>query len=163
MNVEYITIIWTGCFFKKHLRLHISTLFGWQLNSSGKGIFSAMLLSNIFRSQEIKYFDNKCQRIVFLSLLRHSDQTLNLLPLLVLPGWMCFNFVLCGLFNLKSDNLKYRRLWWKPSPRKINAKYAKSLSEEGLQKAEKKRSERQRRKGKIHPSECKVAKNSKER
>ena len=86
------------------------------------GIFSAMLLSNIFKSQEIKYFDNKWQRIVFLSLLRCSDQTLNLLPLTVLPGWMYLNFVLCGLINLKSDIVKYRELWSKLSPRKINAK-----------------------------------------
>ena len=41
----------------------------------------------------------------------------------------------------------------------INAKW---LSEEVLQIAEK-RSERQRRKGKIYPSECRVSKNSKER
>ena len=41
---------------------------------------------------------------------------------------------------------------------------AKWLSEEALQIAEKKkRSERQRRKGKIYPSECRVPKNSKER
>ena len=41
-------------------------------------------------------------------------------------------------------------------------KKAKWLSEEDLQIAEK-RSERQRRKGKIYPSECRVPKNSKER
>ena len=40
---------------------------------------------------------------------------------------------------------------------------AKWLSEEALQIAEKKRSERQRRKGKIYPFECRVPKNSKER
>ena len=39
---------------------------------------------------------------------------------------------------------------------------AKWLSEEGLQIAEKRR-ERQRRKGKIYLSECRVAKNTKER
>ena len=49
----------------------------------------------------------------------------------------------------------YRR----PSPRKINVKL---LSEEALQIAEKKRSERQRR-GRIYPSEWRVPKNSKER
>ena len=40
---------------------------------------------------------------------------------------------------------------------------AKWLSEEAIQITEKKRSERQRRKGKIHPSECRVPKNSKQR
>ena len=40
-------------------------------------------------------------------------------------------------------------------------KKAKWLSEEGLQIAEK-RSERQRRKGKIYPTECRVSKKSKE-
>ena len=40
---------------------------------------------------------------------------------------------------------------------------AKWLSEEALQIAEKKKkNERQRRKGKIYPSECRVPKNSKE-
>ena len=42
-------------------------------------------------------------------------------------------------------------------------KKAKWLSEEALQKAVKKRSKKQRRKGKIHPFECRVPKNSKER
>ena len=40
---------------------------------------------------------------------------------------------------------------------------AKWLSEEALQITEQKRSERQRRKGKIYPSECRVPKNRKER
>ena len=41
---------------------------------------------------------------------------------------------------------------------------AKWLSEEALQIAEeKKRSEKQRRKGKIYPTECRVPKNSKKR
>ena len=48
------------------------------------------------------------------------------------------------------------------SPRKGNAKRAKWLSEEAFQIA-KKRSKRQRGKGKIYPSECRVPKNSKER
>ena len=39
----------------------------------------------------------------------------------------------------------------------------KWLSGEALQIAEKRRSERQRRKGNINPSECRVPKNSKER
>ena len=56
----------------------------------------------------------------------------------------------------------YRRQGSRPSPRKRNAKKAKWLSEEALQIAEK-RSERQRRKGKIYPFECRVPKNSKER
>jgi len=53
----------------------------------------------------------------------------------------------------------------KTIPKKRNGKNTKSLSGEDLQIAEKKkkRSERQRRKGKIYPSECRVPKNSKER
>ena len=46
--------------------------------------------------------------------------------------------------------------------KKKKCKKAKWLSEEALQIAEK-RSERQRRKGKIYPFECRVPKNSKER
>ena len=48
-------------------------------------------------------------------------------------------------------------------PKKKKCKKAKWLSEEALQIAEKKRSERQRRKGKVYPTECRVPKNSKER
>ena len=51
----------------------------------------------------------------------------------------------------------------KTIPKKKKCKEAKQLSEEVLQRAEKKKSERQRRKGKIYPSECTVLKNSKER
>ena len=53
----------------------------------------------------------------------------------------------------------------KTIPGKKKCKKAKWLSEEALQieKREKKRSERQRRKEKIYPSECKVPKNGKER
>ena len=52
----------------------------------------------------------------------------------------------------------------KTIPEKKKCKKAKRLSEEGLQIAEKRREgERQRRKGKIYPSECRVPKNSKER
>ena len=55
----------------------------------------------------------------------------------------------------------------KSIPKKKKFKKAKWLSEEALQIAEKrreeKRSERQRRKGKINPFECRVPKNSKER
>ena len=50
----------------------------------------------------------------------------------------------------------------KTIPKKKKCKKAKWLSEEVLQIAEK-RSERQRRKGKTYPSECRVPKNSKER
>ena len=50
----------------------------------------------------------------------------------------------------------------KTIPKKKKCRKAKWLSEEALQIAEK-RSERQRRKGKIHPSECRVPKNSTER
>ena len=50
----------------------------------------------------------------------------------------------------------------KTIPKKKKCKKEKWFSEEALQIAEK-RSKRQRRKGKIHPSECRVPKNSKER
>ena len=50
----------------------------------------------------------------------------------------------------------------KTTPKKKIHKKAKWLSEEALQIALK-RSERQRRKGKIYPFECRVPKNSKER
>ena len=51
----------------------------------------------------------------------------------------------------------------KTIPKKKKCKKTKWLSEEALQIAEKKRSERQRRKGKIYACECRVPKNSKER
>ena len=53
----------------------------------------------------------------------------------------------------------------KTIPKKKKCKKAKWLSEKPLQIAEekKKRHERQKRKGKIHPFECRVPKNSKER
>ena len=57
----------------------------------------------------------------------------------------------------------YRRQGSRPFPRKKKCKKAKWLSEEALYSYEKKRSERQRRKGKIHPFECRVPKKSKER
>ena len=47
-------------------------------------------------------------------------------------------------------------------PKKKKCKKAKRLSEETLQVA-KKRSERQRRKGNVYPSECRAPKNSQER
>ena len=47
-------------------------------------------------------------------------------------------------------------------PKKNKCKKAKWLSEEALQIAVK-RSQKQRRKGKIYPSECRVPKNNKER
>ena len=53
--------------------------------------------------------------------------------------------------------------WIKIIPKKKKGKKAKWLSEEVLQIAVKKRSKKQRRKGKIHSFECKVPKNSKER
>ena len=49
----------------------------------------------------------------------------------------------------------------KPIPKKKKCKKAKWLFDEALQIAEK-RSERQRRKGKIYPFECRVPKNSEE-
>ena len=58
----------------------------------------------------------------------------------------------------------YMRQESRPSPGKRNEKKTKWLSGEGLQIAVKrKRSEKQRRKGKIYPFECTVPKNSKER
>ena len=56
----------------------------------------------------------------------------------------------------------YRRQGSRSSQRKRNEKKAKWLSEEALQIAEK-RSERQRRKGKISLFKCRVPKNSKGR
>ena len=50
----------------------------------------------------------------------------------------------------------------KTIPKKKKCKKAKWLSEEALQIA-KKRSEKQRRKGKIYPTECRVPENSKKR
>ena len=58
----------------------------------------------------------------------------------------------------------YRRQGSGPSPKKRNAKKAKWLSGEALQIAvKKKRGEKQKRKGKIYPFECRVPKNRKER
>ena len=51
----------------------------------------------------------------------------------------------------------------KTIPKKKKCKKAKWLSEKALQIAEKRRHKRQRRKGKIHPSDCRVPKNRKER
>ena len=51
----------------------------------------------------------------------------------------------------------------KTIPKKNEGKQAKWLSEEGLQIVVKRRSKKQRRKGKIYPFECRVSKNSKER
>ena len=51
----------------------------------------------------------------------------------------------------------------KTIPNEKKCKKAKWLSEEALQIARNKRSERQRRKGRIYPFQCKVLKNNKER
>ena len=51
----------------------------------------------------------------------------------------------------------------KSIPKKKKCKKAKWPSGEALQRAVKKRSEKQRRKGKTYPFECRVPKNSKER
>ena len=58
----------------------------------------------------------------------------------------------------------YRRQGSRQSP-KMKCKKANWLSEEALQinSCEKKRSEKQRRKGKVYPFESRVPKNSKER
>ena len=52
---------------------------------------------------------------------------------------------------------------FKTIPKKKKCKKAKWLSEEALQIAEKRREAKQRRKGKIQASECRVPKKSKER
>ena len=51
----------------------------------------------------------------------------------------------------------------KTIPKKKKCKKAKWLPEEALQIAEKRRSKRQRTKGKIHPADCSVPNNFKER
>ena len=51
----------------------------------------------------------------------------------------------------------------KTIPKEKKCKKAKWLSEEVLQIAVNKRSEKKRRKAKIHPFECRVPKNSQER
>ena len=51
----------------------------------------------------------------------------------------------------------------KTIPMEKKCKTAKSLSGEALQIAVKRRGEKQRRKGKIYPFECRVPKNSKKR
>ena len=63
---------------------------------------------------------------------------------------------------LTTANFADDRAVIKTIPKKKKCKKPKWLSEEALQIAEK-RSERQRRKGKIYPSECRVPKNSKQR
>ena len=57
----------------------------------------------------------------------------------------------------------YRRQESRPSPRKRNAKKQNGCLRRPYNSCETKRSEKQRRKGKIHPFECRVPKNSKER
>ena len=58
----------------------------------------------------------------------------------------------------------YRRLGSRPSPWKRNVKKSKMAVWGGLTKScKKKRGEKQRRKGKIEASECRVPKNSKKR
>ena len=56
----------------------------------------------------------------------------------------------------------YRRQGSRPSPRKRNAKRQMVVWGDLTNSCEKKRSERQRRKGKIHPFESRAPKNSKE-
>ena len=57
----------------------------------------------------------------------------------------------------------YRRQGSRPSPWKRNAKNKMAVWEGLTNSCEKKRSEKQRRKGKIEASECRVPKNSKKR
>ena len=51
----------------------------------------------------------------------------------------------------------------KTNPKKKQCKKAKWLFKEAIQSCEKKRSKKQRRKGKIYPFECREPKNNKER
>ena len=57
----------------------------------------------------------------------------------------------------------YRRQGARPSPRKRNAKKQNGCLRGLTNSCEKKRSKKQKRKGKIYPFECRVPKNSKER
>ena len=57
----------------------------------------------------------------------------------------------------------YRRQGSRPSPRKRNAKKQNCCLRRPYNSCEKKRSEKQKKKGKIYPFECRVPKNSKER
>ena len=67
-------------------------------------------------------------------------------------------------FCIRANTVILRRQWQKTIQKKEKCKKAKWLSTKGLQGAEKSRvSDRQGRKGKIYPTECRVAENSKER
>ena len=57
----------------------------------------------------------------------------------------------------------YRRQGARPSPRKRNTKSKMAVRGGLTNSCEKKRGEKQSRKGKIHPFECRIPKNSKER
>ena len=57
----------------------------------------------------------------------------------------------------------YKRQGSRPFPRKRNAKSKMAVCGGLTNSCEKKRSEKQRRKRKIYPFECRVPKNSKER
>ena len=57
----------------------------------------------------------------------------------------------------------YRSQGSRPSPRKRNARRQNGYLRRPYKYFEKKKSKRQRRKGKIYPFECRVPKNSKER
>ena len=63
---------------------------------------------------------------------------------------------------LKNYGQRFVTLYKRP-PKREKCKKAKWLYEEALQIAEKEENERQRRKRKIYPFECRVPKNSKER
>ena len=82
---------------------------------------------------------------------RNRFKVLDLIDrMLVNYGWMFMTFV--------------QETGIKTIPKKKKCEKAKWLSEEALQIAEKKkRSKKQRRKGKIYPLECRVPKNSRER
>ena len=78
---------------------------------------------------------------------------------------ICWSWLfLLGVWNFAGTSLTlYRRQWSRLSPRKRNAKRKNGCLMRPLNHWEKKRSKRQRRKGKIYPSEYQVQKNIKER
>ena len=65
--------------------------------------------------------------------------------------------------NTVQELSKLYRMLSKPSMRKRNAKRKNGYLRRFNKSCEKKRTERQRRKGNIYPFECRVPKNSKER
>ena len=80
---------------------------------------------------------------------RNRFKALNLIECLKNYGWRFMTL--------------YRSLWSKPSARKEMQKGKMIVQGDLTNSWEKKRSRRQRRKGKIYPSECRIPKNNKKR